>query len=652
MRILPTPIDSEPRQAGPTSSAEPGPRPIAVQPKKTQSTEKDDTDSEMQWLYELQLVRPLPVVDLSRTPASTLLPSKAHDWLERIMPSICPLLVLLLRTSMLAFATLLFVSAATMKPWVPLIFATSVLSPLFFLPFLSLELLALLHCHYEYWFISALSLLNWASLGQIFGDVRMVTCVSLWLNAQSVAVIDANYRTFPAAVKSILLSGPFMITLVVSNVYGLVADARSPTLELGKLTVHSRQIVVFTASTLSIFMLKKAFLKHWRQHARVRDREVNGDTISARHTIPCVVLQARLRLNPVGTSNRTSTLRFSASCQFKCQENALADGPDAPEVTQTPGLSATKPPHILQLRLSNDQAFVIDARRTLLPRKLFKNFEASCRLRSALYGVGAVGLAATAAAWVLLLQHRRQEANKQFTLVLGIIAATCSLLFMSATVAFTQRDLLRLLAWNFDVAFSIAQCTALTVCLLDLLRWRAAPSLAVFSWWLWFHWLLVLDALTPTATRHFHLRKYFALPAVVSVLVIAAACALEISMGSSIVFTSRLLWEVHVTNIGDFHLHTDTLAVQRVVTIMGWSARLVIELAVSDQNQLLYIRRHIEYASPYATFMDAPSLDARNQGRWRCSRAETSTSSSLTREQLGSPTMPSEKNVPDRSVHR
>ncbi|RLN92460.1 hypothetical protein BBJ28_00002893 [Nothophytophthora sp. Chile5] len=594
---------------------------------KSEPTEKDDTDSEMQWLYELQLTRPLPIVDLSRTPASTLLPSKAHDWLERAMPSICPLLVLLLRTSMLSFATLLFVSAATMKPWVPLIFATSVLSPLFFMPFLSLELLELLHRHYEYWFISALSLLNWASLGQIFGDVRMVTCVSLWLNAQSVAVIDANYRTFPAAVKSMVLSGPFMLMLVASNVYGLVADARSPSLELGKLTVHSRQIVVFTASTLSVFMLKKAFLKHRRHHAQVRDGEASGDATTARHTIPCVVLQARLRLNPVGTSNRTGTSRFSTSCQFKCQENASAVGPDASEVAQTPGLSATKPLHILQLRLSNDQAFTVDARRTLLPRKLLKNFEASCRLRSALYGTGAVGLAATATVWALLLQHHRQETNKQFALVLGIIAATCSLLFTSATVAFTQRDLLRLLAWNFDVAFSIAQGTALAVCLLDLLRWRVAPSLAVFSWWLWFHWHLVLDALTPTATSYFYLRKYFALPAVLLVLVIAAACALEISTGSSIVFASRLLWEVHVTNIGDFHLHTDTLAVQRVVTIVGWSARLVIELAVSDQNQLLYIRRHIEYASPYATFMDASSTDARKQGRWRCSRAKTSISS-------------------------
>ncbi|RLN92459.1 hypothetical protein BBJ28_00002892 [Nothophytophthora sp. Chile5] len=479
-----------------------------------------------------------------------------------------------------------------MRPWVPLIFIITLPKVAAVTAFLSLDVLALLFHSYEFWFISALNTLNWVGLALIFGDVRAIVCVGVCFNAQSVVAIDANYRMYPIMAKGVVMAGPAMLILTVCCAYRLVADSSYPTLELGGLVFHSRQIVIFTSSTLALFIVKKAYFKYRRMGVRPDTGESGVDTPHRRHIIPCVVLQARLRLDPVAIQPRLTANQDSASPR-------VANILEATGATPPPGV--TSAPQIQQLRLSNDKAFVVDARRTVV-RRLLELVNSYYQMITALCSFGALGLGATAGLWILLLQRDPQEANEQLTLGIAVIAVSCSLLFTSATVALAQRDLLRLLAWNFDVVFSTLQATALAMCLLDLLRWRAASSLAVVSWWLWFHWLLVLDALTPSVTHQLIIRKCFALPATLLVLLVASACAMELLVGSSTIFSPRLLWSLRITSFGDFDLHTDTLAVQRVVTIVGWSSRLVLDFAMGDQNQLVYIRRHINYVSPYATF--------------------------------------------------
>ncbi|RLN88167.1 hypothetical protein BBJ28_00016570, partial [Nothophytophthora sp. Chile5] len=561
----------QPRQVEPVVGLSANPAPIAVQSKHEagHTTDSDAVGGEEQPLYELRLAQPLPTLDLSRTPASAILSSRTHDRLEIAMPVVMPVMVSSFGASLLGFVGLLAVTAATMKPWVSLIFVASLLPLPFVTGFLSLDVLTQLLHNYEFWFVSALNALNWLGVGLIFGDVRAIACVGLCFNVQLFVVIDANYRAYPSATKAIMVAGPAMLALTVCSTYGLVADSNSPTLTLGGLVLQSRQIVVFTSSTLAVFMIKKGYFKHRRMGVHPHRGGSPIDAPSARHTIPCVVLQARLRLLPIGIQtrhfpNQPSTFPLASNIR----EESEVVGPSNAEIA----------PHSQQMRLSNSKAFVVDARRTLVCGRLLEQFITSWWWQTALYGTGAVGLTATTAVWILLLQPGRQEANEQLATILGVVAAACSLLFTTATVALTQRDLLRLLAWSFDVVFSTVQGTALAVCLLDLLRWRAVSSLAVVSWWLWFHWLLILDALIPSVTHQLRLRKYFALPVIVLVLVAASVCALGLLMDGDKLFSSRLLWSMRLTNIGDFNLHTDSLAVQRVVTIVGWSARLVVEL--------------------------------------------------------------------------
>ncbi|GMF13318.1 unnamed protein product [Phytophthora lilii] len=551
---------------------------------------QEGTQTEERWLYELQLAGVLPVVEISKSTASTLLPPTLYQWFELKMHKLNSGLLTLFRISLVAFAGLLVVPTETIKPWIPLVFVISTLPPLNFASFFSLEVLALLVRYYEFWFVSMLNTLTWLGLGVIFGDVRAITCLTLWLNYQTVVAIDANFRTFPAAVKSTVISGPAMVALVICCAYSIVADSSFPTLYIGVLPFQSRQVVVFTASTIAVFMFKKAYTKRRRIRIRLQDRKNNPAPTPGRHSIPCVLILARVRLGLRGVSGAGPNANDRAT--------NLGIRPASANARSVYTNSA----RIQQFHLAPTKALIVDARNILLPKHMLK-YLLSPYTKAVLYGFGALGLSTTAISWFLIL-HEQQKLTESLEVGIAVVATTCSLIFTVACAALAQRDLLRLLIWNFDVLFSTCQGSVLAICLLDLSRWRASSCLAIVAWWLWFHVLLIIDALTPSLTHKLRIRKYFGLPAVIVVICVAASCAVELLIGDEAIFCSRLLWSVQVVNRAGFDIHTSTLAVQRTVTIVGWFPRLLAELAWGSSNQVLFILRQVEYFSPYATFSE------------------------------------------------
>ncbi|EGZ12697.1 hypothetical protein PHYSODRAFT_304247 [Phytophthora sojae] len=193
-------------------------------------------------------------------------------------------------------------------------------------PNLSLEVFALLQRNYECWLISILSAINWIGLGRIFEDSRAAVCVVLWLSSQIVVSVDANYRTDPSTVRSTILLGPLLIMVVACCAYRLIPDSSSPKLPIGILTMESRQTVIFTSSTLVIFLVKKAYLRVYRQRVQARnqvDLESSGD----RHVISCVVLHARMHLVPVISKQRLrlgTVVRNQAATASCAQQLRLA----------------------------------------------------------------------------------------------------------------------------------------------------------------------------------------------------------------------------------------------------------------------------------------------------------------------------------------
>lgn len=308
--------------------------------------------------------------------------------------------------------------------------------------------------------------------------------------------------------------------------------------------------------------------------------------------VPCIVLKARLALRP-WRSGRRAAMVGGAHLRNHANMRQL--------------LSATRQP----LRGSHhwSTTFVIDARRTLLPalHRVWLSSASGSRVSevmSLLVAVtGAVGFVASVAAWMLLFLTRPLELVEA-KWITGVIAAGSSHVYVMSTFLLCQRDLILALATNFDLMFTAFQCQALALTMMDMLQWRPHDCLAVIAWWLWFNWLFLHDALTPPARRLLQFRRRSALCVIVWVLAIAVAVMALIfaddrPVSEQSLLADRQVWAFHWRGVRSFELHTKDFAVQRVATIVGWSTRLVLELARSDRHEeLLFIRQPLEYSCP------------------------------------------------------
>ncbi|KAG6612394.1 uncharacterized protein IUM83_10764 [Phytophthora cinnamomi] len=164
--------------------------PLAVAPEVPVANGQIDSrvssaqDPQSEHLYELQLAQPLPSFDLSKTLVSKMLPSNAHNRLNLAMHRFLnSFLVWLFRFSLLCFGCLLFVPTKISMPVIPFMVAATVLPPVIFVTFFSLDVLVLLAYHYEFWFISTLNTLNWVALAAVSSETIITRFSRCFLGA-------------------------------------------------------------------------------------------------------------------------------------------------------------------------------------------------------------------------------------------------------------------------------------------------------------------------------------------------------------------------------------------------------------------------------------------------------------------------------------
>jgi hypothetical protein len=581
--------------------------------------------SEAVWLFELHSVSTLPIVDLERTLLSVCgLPKAVHDSIALRAYAHHRNLYALVRLALLAFTLLVFVrtngSIPALLTWLTVGFAMCfAAAPLLVLVALSaLDVVKMLLTTYECFFISSINTLHWVCVAAIVGAPRSLLCGIAWLSIQSVAMLDANFRTFSATSKAAIACIPLLLAFAVACALGLVSDATFTLLSArGGFYIDTGSVVVFTSSTLALFMAKKVYVtRHQLQECEL--------SLARFRVVPCVVLKARLALRPWRSGRRAAMI---GSANLRAQSNMRRL------------LSATRQP----LRGSHhwSTTFVIDARRTLLPLWLSTWFLSASELRfpkilSLFVAVaGAMGFVSSVVVWFLLfLTHPHELVEAKW--VVGIVAVGGSHTYVMATYLLSQRDLLLALMTNFDLMFTAFQCQALALVMMDMLRWRPHDCSAVIVWWLWFNWLLLHDALTPPVRQLLRFHRRFALCVVVWVLAVAvtAMALLFISdgpEGEKGLFTDRQVWSFHWRGGRSFELHTKDFAAQRVATIVGWSTRLVFELARAGRHEeLLFIRQPVEYSCPVPQLQRSSTnrFSSRSSARTRSRRASLTTHSS------------------------
>ncbi|GAB9474387.1 hypothetical protein Gpo141_00011515 [Globisporangium polare] len=430
--------------------------------------------------------------------------------------------------------------------------------------FLSVDIIRLLSSTYEFWFMTALNILHWACVMLILRDARALVCFVAWLSIQTVIMIDANFRTFTSATRSVIVAIPSVAAIGVCCAFKEVSGAHFNPISVGKIEISLADIVVFTTSTLVIFIAKKVYFKWTRKH----------QAFSGWHCIPCVVLRATLKYAIVHQVNRRTATATSASIeQIQLQQCEQ------------------------RLRLASGSLINLRATRLVLPLKFLLVSWKSWQLR-VFYVIGVIGLACTSIAWYLSLSDSPKSSYLVGTSIIGV---TCTLIFVLAFGLVLQHDLMWTMAFNFDYMFSVAQAYTLTLCLGSMLQWDVHRSLAVVSWNAWYQWVLFQDGLMPIVKERLRYKKRYAAPVMVLILLSFVPLLLRMLDGGTLLVDSVIL-DIKISGSHDYKLYVKGVALQRIVTILCWSARLVYGLGFTQEDELLFIRGPVEYLSPCDVF--------------------------------------------------
>lgn len=183
---------------------------------------------------------------------------------------------------------------------------------------------------------------------------------------------------------------------------------------------------------------------------------------------------------------------------------------------------------------------------------------------------------------------------------LQVAALACTTVFCVTSAYMYQRQLVRRLVFSFDFAFLSFQLTAVHVCVCDLVRWDGL-SLVVCANWLWMHWVLAVDALTPFVQRHLGFRsRAFALPVVALFVVcqIAVAAAIVFDPHSSL--QDRVVCEYVLSAEHRLQVRVVPFLLSRVMTLLSWSLRILWRLWTlkERESELVVIQGGVSYVCP------------------------------------------------------
>ncbi|TMW55510.1 hypothetical protein Poli38472_010392 [Pythium oligandrum] len=484
-------------------------------------------------LYELQLSRPLPEVDLAPTLFQKCLSPSMYKRLVQFLCVRYGRIAAVYRLSMVFALALLFVGDGPAYLVMSVSVAVSMVSVLITAMFLSLGVLRLLVQNYEFRFLTLFNVVQWVTFACLFQDARVVMCVSFILGCQMAISADANVRTFHASAKTSLFSVPIFVVFTTLATWRMIAKQRDVQFDVLGTHVDAIDILTFTASTLVLFLGKMGVLK------RVGRARIVSPTMVI---LPCMTIKAVLRI-----THHSSVEASSNVC--------------SKPITRP----VDKPLHLQQLQLRPLAINQLDGLRTVLPSEIwFRTIMKHRRLfRLMLYTIGFAGFILNIIQSAV--DFGRQEAKDKATNALwsdarSSLALLYTCFFCGTFVLSYQRDLLRLLFRNFDVLFSSCQFLIFGLCLCDMVRWNPHRVAVVVTWIVWYHWAVTLDALTPTIKRRvFGFSKRLAAPVTATIIVGGAAVFYEVVFSGGTRFHDRVLWEQKLSSSHTVVLRTQTI---------------------------------------------------------------------------------------------
>lgn len=178
---------------------------------------------------------------------------------------------------------------------------------------------------------------------------------------------------------------------------------------------------------------------------------------------------------------------------------------------------------------------------------------------------------------------------------LAIATTVSTILYCGQFLCMYQRQLLRMVCCSFDFLFLSVQLTIAHLGACELLAWEWRRCMGLLSSWVWVHWVMTLDALTPVARQKLAFTLNFAVP------VLALRLVLQILLILDVLFWDELHMQDHLIFRGsvagrDFRVSLLPFVVDRALTNIVWCARLMWRIRYrNSSNELIMLRGNVEY---------------------------------------------------------
>lgn len=524
----------------------------------------------LEWSYELVPSSPLPVLDLSRSLKSRYLPECLLPWIDGFLARYN-------RPLFVCYALSLVLSIS-----VPLLDAqtgcyAAFLSALLGLPLglgslgtLRYDVVRLLVRTYDFWFFLCVNGTTNFIVAALFSDLRMTRLIIDWSGFQNIVLIDAQLRGI-RQLSTLAIVGTFTVFMLLTCVMlGRVDQLKSISFfqyanQYSSYKISANDIVGNGLGTMMILLMKIVYRKRQAFRRRVKSS-----------VIECATYRCCVKLSP-------------------CSERQLTAADPGSSSDTTLRRGGTRRPSFLQQMRYVKYHHAIDSRRIVLPIQIKSKARFPSAVLILLYTMGVGGLLLSFIALSSVSAQSGQDDSQSYADQLptsGCAAFVLTAAFTTTFAGFYQWELLVSVATSFDFVFYALQLTLIHVSLCILYEWELARCLGVAASWVWIHWALTLDALTPMMKTKlgFHIR--FAIPVVAMFILWHVALLFHILGDSGP--KDRIVWE---GQIWSRHLQVRVVPFyfSRLVTLTLWCTRMVNRLARSTNEDTTILRGAVTY---------------------------------------------------------
>ncbi|GAB9469833.1 hypothetical protein Gpo141_00007098 [Globisporangium polare] len=428
------------------------------------------------------------------------------------------------------------------------------------------DIVVLLIKTYDFWYFMIVNTVACVFLAGHFGDVRGFLVLMPWIGNLSCVLADANTQMVQhmvaKSIPGVIVNSVLIVCVQLRLIDGVKHFAVA---EYGGRTLSVEDVVANGLATHLLLLVRNLYRR--TQSLKWRDLTNILDSASFKG---CVNYRCAIKLQLVSQPS-VSALAAQVLRRREPRHQVRSESERSSYV---------------QMVLANE-THTFNASNTFISISINSIQWASWK-RVALRCVAIVGISlpivARSEVWTL---HQRRS--------IYCVAVVCTQIVCLLAWALSHKQLFWRIILTFDYFFLSFQLSSLHACACDMISWDV-NCLGLFNSWLWMHFVIMADAITPVMRRKIGLNsRFLALPVMLFIVLQVALCY-KLLVGDGSEFQDR---ELFFMIIGSRRIEFRVVPFffSRLATTFMWSFRLLWRILYATNDEVILLRGQIAYAT-------------------------------------------------------